>query len=216
MTLKCKYCGKECKNNNSLKNHERLCHSNPDRQIVVSNFIGWNERRKREGIKGTNQYTKAQELGLPKPTVSPETRAKLGRAWKGRKHTDEEKQKISQGMKKAVREHPESYSSCNVNGRVKVYEYKGIKLNGLWELDVAKYLDKQGIRWERPTVGFEYEWNGGIHLYFPDFYLPDLNKYIEVKGLKRERDDYKWKVVPGLIVITAKEIEQIRKEKYEI
>lgn len=33
----CQYCGRECKNLNSLKNHERLCHSNPDRQISYGN-----------------------------------------------------------------------------------------------------------------------------------------------------------------------------------
>lgn len=30
----CKYCCKECKNANSLRNHERLCKSNPDRQLT--------------------------------------------------------------------------------------------------------------------------------------------------------------------------------------
>lgn len=30
----CKYCGKECKNDNSLRNHERLCKQNPRRQIT--------------------------------------------------------------------------------------------------------------------------------------------------------------------------------------
>ena len=30
----CKFCGKECKNSNSLRNHERLCKSNPNRQTA--------------------------------------------------------------------------------------------------------------------------------------------------------------------------------------
>ena len=42
----CKYCGKICKNDNSLRNHERLCKENPNRQILVSNFIQWNEYRR--------------------------------------------------------------------------------------------------------------------------------------------------------------------------
>lgn len=33
----CKFCGKECKNANSLRNHERLCHSNPNRQVSYGN-----------------------------------------------------------------------------------------------------------------------------------------------------------------------------------
>ena len=216
MTLKCKYCGRVCKNDISLRNHERLCHSNPDRQILKSNFIEYNKRCKELHIKRTNQFTKAQMLGLPKPEVSKETREKISKASKGRKHKEESKLKISESMKRVVREHPESYSSCNVNGRVKRYDYNGVILNGLWEVEVAKYLDSFSIKWERPSVGFEYEWNGGTHIYYPDFYLPNLDMYIEVKGLERDRDHYKWRVVPNLILIKSKEIALIRKGKYNI
>lgn len=31
--LVCKFCNKECKNDNSLRNHERLCKANPDKQV---------------------------------------------------------------------------------------------------------------------------------------------------------------------------------------
>lgn len=34
--MECKFCNKECKNDNSLRNHERLCKSNPDRDIAVT------------------------------------------------------------------------------------------------------------------------------------------------------------------------------------
>lgn len=30
----CKFCNKECKNDNSLRNHERLCKLNPNRQLT--------------------------------------------------------------------------------------------------------------------------------------------------------------------------------------
>ena len=33
--LLCTYCKKECKNPNSLRNHERLCKLNPDRQLTT-------------------------------------------------------------------------------------------------------------------------------------------------------------------------------------
>lgn len=46
--LVCKYCGKECKNANSLRNHERLCRYNPNKQI--SNLIEHNKRVK-EGTR---------------------------------------------------------------------------------------------------------------------------------------------------------------------
>lgn len=41
--LICKYCGKECKNENSLRNHERLCKKNPNRQD--SPFVKFNKVR---------------------------------------------------------------------------------------------------------------------------------------------------------------------------
>lgn len=216
MTLECKYCGRECKNANSLRNHERLCKENPNRQIVKSNFIDYNKKRKEQGIKGENQYTRARRLGLPDPIVSDETKQKIAKYWKGKQLSDEHKHNISEGMKRAIKEHPESYSSCNVNGRVKVFDYNGVKLNGLWEVEFAKYLDKVNIKWERPTIGFDYVWNNNIHTYFPDFYLNEYDVYVEVKGLVRDRDYYKWQSIPNLIVISRKEIENIKKENFNI
>ena len=35
--MECRYCGKECKNENSLRNHERLCDSNPESQTSYGN-----------------------------------------------------------------------------------------------------------------------------------------------------------------------------------
>ena len=213
---KCSYCGKFCKNDNSLRNHERLCRFNPNRQILKSNFVEWNKKRKKYGIKGENQYTKAKRLGINKPIISDETRYKMGNSWRGKKHTEQEKIAISNGMKKAVKENPESYSSININGRVGVYYYKGVKLNGTWEVIFAEYLDRNNIRWERPTIGFEYIWNNDKHTYYPDFYLPDIDVYVEIKGYERERDKFKWKSVSNLIIIKGNEIRQIENNTFDI
>lgn len=32
--MECQYCSKQCKNENSLRNHERLCKQNPNRQVA--------------------------------------------------------------------------------------------------------------------------------------------------------------------------------------
>ena len=207
--MECQYCKKACKNDNSLRNHERLCKSNPNKQSLVSNFIQYNQKRKELGIKGSNQYTKAKELGLPKITISEETRLKLSQSSKGRKYSDELKRKHSEAMKKAVEKHPDSYTKNNVVGRVRNIEYKGIKLKGSWEVLVAQWLDYNNIKWEHETKSFEYEWNG-IRKYYPDFYLPELDLYIEVKGYERERDLAKWKVIPNLRVFKLNEINAIK------
>lgn len=54
----CQYCGKECKNSNSLKNHERLCKLNPNREI--SNWVNYNNDK---NAKHSNRYIKAKEEG---------------------------------------------------------------------------------------------------------------------------------------------------------
>lgn len=214
----CQYCGKECKNKNSLAQHEIRCKMNPNKIKVTSNFSEYNNKVKDGTLKKlyTNQFTKAKILGLQIPNVSDDTRFKLSLIWKGRKHTEEEKQKISQSMHEAVQKYPESFSSTNVNGRVKQYPYKGIKLDGQWEYNTALYLDNNNILWERPKIGFEYMWNNKIHIYYPDFYLPEYDYYIEVKGYQRERDIYKWNAVKNLIIIKAKEIKQIENNQYNI
>lgn len=54
----CKFCGKLCKNVNSLRNHERLCKLNPNRQ--VSNFIKYNNEI-RSGIRKSSNFGKTKE-----------------------------------------------------------------------------------------------------------------------------------------------------------
>ena len=211
--MHCKFCDKICKNANSLRNHERLCKHNPNKQYIVSNFIEYNKKRKELDIKGHNQYTKAANLGLTKPVMSKETREKISKASKNRIPMSlAERKRRSVSMQRAVRNYPDSYCKNNICGRVKSIEYNGIKLKGTWELIVAQWLDSHSIKWEHEAYGFEYNWNG-IRIYYPDFYLPELDLFLEVKGYERERDREKWKVVPNLIVFKRKEINDIKLNK---
>lgn len=54
-----------------------------------------------------------------------------------------------------------------------------------WEIKTANYLTNKGVDWY-----YEPRWldiADGVH-YLPDFYLPDEDKYIEVKGRKKKVD----------------------------
>jgi len=213
--MNCKYCSKLCKNNNSLTQHQIRCKLNPRAIKVVSNFIKYNKRVKNGTIEklNSNQFTKARREGIV-VEVSQETRNKISEKIKKRNAdgywTNERRKKHSNAMKRAVKNNPDSYSISNVSGRTKTLIYNGFKLKGSWELEVAKWLDKQSIKWTNIIDGIEYNWNGSIHLYFPDFYLTEMNLYIEVKGYERDRDLAKWKVVPNLIVFRLKEINAIK------
>jgi hypothetical protein len=215
--MECVYCKKICKNDNSLRNHQRLCKLNPNRQILPSylNLSKWKERVSMGLAKVSNQHIKAKENGYI-VVVSEETKNKISKASKGRQLTNEQKDKLKIAMRKAVLENPESYTASNVSGRTPIIEYNGFKLKGTWELEVAKWLDRNDIKWTNKIKPFEYEWNNSIHLYFPDFFLIELNRYIEVKGFERERDRCKWKVVNNLIIIKKDDLKKIKTNEYKI
>lgn len=61
----------------------------------------------------------------------------------------------------------------------KLTEYKGIVFRSTWEAEYAKYLDRNKIKWEYEKKKFMLS---GGKKYFPDFYLCEHDKYIEIKG----------------------------------
>jgi hypothetical protein len=56
--------------------------------------------------------------------------------------------------------------------------YKDICFRSSWEVAYAKYLDKNQIKWLYESKTFDL----GNCTYTPDFYLPEKNEYIEIKG----------------------------------
>ncbi len=44
--MNCEFCDKLCKNKNSLAQHIIRCKSNPDKIIIKSNFIKYNDKIK--------------------------------------------------------------------------------------------------------------------------------------------------------------------------
>lgn len=219
----CIFCNKECKNLNSLRQHEIRCKLNPNKIEIVSNFIEYNKKKDKKTNKSLNQFTKAKMLGLDIPVVSDETKKKISNSSKNKKWDDDRKQKHSLAMLKAVDEHPNSYSANNISGRTKSYIYKDslnndVKVKGTWELLVAKFLTINNINWTNIIdEKITYEWVGKERRYFPDFYLIDYDIYIEVKGYERKRDLEKWKVIKDkLLVFKKNEINLIKNNNFDI
>ena len=80
-------------------------------------------------------------------------------------------------------------------------------MDSTWEVAMAERLDTLEIKWVRsPDMKLQYLTKGGRKRnYVPDFYLPDIDLYIEVKGYWTSRALYKMKDVckryPGRICI---------------
>jgi hypothetical protein len=58
-----------------------------------------------------------------------------------------------------------------------------IVMRSSWEVDFAEEMDRHGVRWQYEPERFDLGWT----TYMPDFYLPDRQLYIEVKGYLREK-----------------------------
>lgn len=206
----CKYCGKLCKNNNSLIQHEIRCKMNPNRLEKSPNYRNGmlGKRSKRKGMKAENceeirrqmeTFKKNKLLGLHKDTSGvnnnmykyPEARKKISK-------TCLEKSKLGEWHTSLAKGHH--------------YNYRGEDLHCKWELAYAKWLDSRNISWERPHSRFLYSYQGKNHYYTPDFYLPETDEYIEVKGYVTGKDYAKWKQFPEdkkLVVIKRKQLDEL-------
>jgi len=72
-----------------------------------------------------------------------------------------------------------------------------VSMDSTWEVACAKRLDVLEIRWIRnPSLKLKYTTRGRrARNYIPDFYLPDHDVYIEVKGYWTEAARHKMKDV---------------------
>lgn len=144
--------------------------------------------------------------------ISKAMTGKPGRVWSAA-----DKNRHSTTMHSVVLQNPDSYSFSNVCRRVARFNYKDEYLHSSWEVVVAEMLDMNRIRWERKVTPATYIWKEKQHLYFPDFYLPDVDLYIEVKGYEIEKDRAKWAQFPGkLLIIKSKEIKEIKAGLFDI
>lgn len=119
--------------------------------------------------------------------------AKLSNALNPRKHTNEFKEKQS---KRIIARYEDGWMPKA--GRCDKYKYQSniageVSLDGTWELEVAKWLDKQGYNWRRNTKRFPYtNLKGQISHYTPDFWVEEFDGYLEVKGYETPLDHCKW------------------------
>lgn len=162
--------GKECKNANSLRNHERMCKKNPERQ--VSPFVklnaergAWNKGLTKETDERVRKYgetcSKRIQCGI------------IPKSFKGKHHTDAHKQRMRE---LAFERHLGGWHTS------KTIKYKDKTLDSTYELEVAKSLDENSIEWTRPKYLIWQDDSGRKHRYYPDFYLPKYNVYLDPKN----------------------------------
>lgn len=84
-------------------------------------------------------------------------------------------------------------------------KYKEFQMDSGSELEFAKLLDKYDVKWvKNSTISFPYtDRNGKSRLFYPDFYLEEYDRWVEVKSefYKSEWFNEQIKSVPNIEVI---------------
>lgn len=176
----CKYCGKFCKNQNSLRNHERCCKENPDRQLTNAANPDWlaemqrRARKKPRWNKGLTKETDQRISDAAKKVSEGYASGRLVAKNKGKSMPETQRQALSDFARSNQYE--------KHFGKRKIFEYNGFKFISSYEVDVAKSLDENNIKWIQPKRFPYKDLNGKLHYYTPDLYLPDYDIYLDPKN----------------------------------
>lgn len=219
----CRFCSKECKNKNQEAQHVRWCKLNPDRveqtenqKIATAEYnkSGENYFKLVNSDKTSEAYKKLRSNSKSARLANLQSGKTVIR---GTKHTEEAKQKISSTMKRVALSHRDLYDRKIMYGRVKRYTHNNQHVHGTWELIVSIYLSNNNIPWLRIDTPFKYTYQNSERSYFPDFYIPSQDVYIEVKGYETDKDRAKWLAFPKtLIILKVNEINDLRNGKLKL
>lgn len=75
--------------------------------------------------------------------------------------------------------------NCGGETNYKRYMYNGMWMDSSWEVEIAKLLDMKNVEWERSRKKHMFWWTdvtGKKRRYYPDFYLPKYNVYLDPKN----------------------------------
>lgn len=168
--FKCKHCKKEIEGLSTANkaNHSRWCLDNPKRSTYGA------------GCKQmhTDEAKAKRTAGIKKAYAEGKYDNLVRKTNFGFKHTDEAKALISQ--KALASKHRRLVRS------IREYVKKDgtiVMLDSSWEEALAKRLDETSVEWIRPEEPIPYVTSDGkTHNYFPDFYLPAYDLYLDPKN----------------------------------
>jgi hypothetical protein len=213
---KCELCERMISHSNFSK-HERSCEGpKPPKKIRGVDYDP------NGGYKDGSRVS--WNKGLTKET---DDRIRKG----GKKLSELLKAEYASGIRKQHPSNPEAdkrlsveQSLHNRGGKAKWYEVAGQKVQGTWERDIALKFEELGIKWYKPKVGKDvwiFTMGGKVRSYTPDFYLPEFDLYLEVKGYWWRDDKEKTYEATRqnkdkvLIILEKKEFEKIKNNQLD-
>jgi len=174
-----------------MANHSRWCKKNPMRDQYNKNT-----EKMRAGI--TEESKKKCSISISLAHAEGKYDHIDRKTFLGKTHTDK--------TKKILRD--KALSSPHRRLKKHTVMYNGVLLDSTWELELARRLDSINVKWTRPAP---LKWidNSGIeHHYFPDFYLPEHNLYLDPKNphafkVQKEKLDILLTQYNNIVIITT-------------
>jgi len=173
----------------------RLNLTNVNRVIITDDIIKERKETKRQNsIRTINQFIELVRTNHPKgmlgKTHTEETKEILSTkykiAWENK--TDVEREKCLVNLRRGrekLKSMPRSKYSKTGGFREDINQYFRSK----WEANIARTFNYSNITWTFEPKRFCFDdISDGIESYLPDFYLPELDIWIEVKGWMKELD----------------------------
>ena len=182
-------CGKLFDKSQSINAHFSRC-------IIHRNGIP--PKKRNHGGGWSKGLTKTDHIGI---AVMAKKQKELQRP----KWTEVQKLAQSQRMKGKTggfREGSNKWKGIKINNAGKI-----IWLDSSYEFRFVMVLNHYNIKWEKNYKKFSYMYENEQKNYIPDFDLPEINSWIETKGMVKDSDKYKWLYFPhNLKVLFKKEL----------
>lgn len=118
------------------------------------------------------------------------------------KFTDDRLKRISEKNTQTINQKLNEGTWHNSFAKSRKQFYKNEMFDGMWEVKFAIWLDSQSIPWIRNKKCFSYFFDRE-RKYIPDFYLPNIDCYVEIKGWKTKKDEAKWRDFPENLLILS-------------
>lgn len=168
-TWKCRFCEEIFETKSRLWEHYHCVHEDKLKEFNESGLIPWN--------KGLTADTDERIAKGHQTLMARYNSGELKGSWCGRHHTEEMKKHLSEAALKSTHQRicKKTLPYTKTDGTI-------VNLDSSYERIVAEWLDKNGIDWIRPEPLNWVDSNGITHHYFPDFYLPEKDIYLDPKN----------------------------------
>lgn len=160
----CAICNKKFNKKSHVASHWSVLHDSARKKPNLKGIAAWNKGLRKDTDKRVKKYANTISRKIQNKEI------------KHAHHIPTATERESTSIRMSLH---------NPGGKCKWFEVNGIKVQGTWERDIAIKLSELNIQWEKPSTNadvWRYETEGKYHSYAPDFYLPSLNIWLEIKG----------------------------------